>query len=186
MRRDFISTYTGNKVWLPGSSPESIDIEDIAHALSHAPRFAGHTDFFYSVAQHSLNVMRLLPIQHQLQGLLHDGSEAYLCDIPTPYKGLLGNYYELEADLWRAISAKFNVPFELAQEVKNADRVMLMTERDIMKPDSIGTWSSELENFRTRALEPEIVCSIVLRDPAEVKREFLEAFDRLMALRIMP
>lgn len=66
------------------------DINDIAQALSHQCRFNGHVDF-YSVAEHCVEVSRLLEkqgheVNTQLLGLLHDGAEAYLGDVPGPWK----------------------------------------------------------------------------------------------------
>src|SRR5690606_15472115 len=110
------------------------------------PRFAGHVDKFYSVAEHSINVAWICPPEHRLQGLLHDATEAYICDIPTPFKRLLPEYKALEDNLWAAIAKRFDVPFELAPEVKEADRIMLLTERDALKASSKRNWSDEYES----------------------------------------
>lgn len=146
MKRDYIETYTGRDVYLPDADPDSISIIDIAHALSMVPRFAGHIDKFYSVAEHSINVAWIVPEEHRLQGLLHDATEAYLCDIPTPYKRMIPEYKALEDNLWATIAEKFGVPFELSPEVKYADRVMLLTERDNLKENTKKNWSEEYEN----------------------------------------
>lgn len=146
IKRDYIETWSGKELWLPFADDEAICIEDIAHALCMVPRFAGHIDNFYSVAEHSINVARLLPDGLKLQGLLHDATEAYLCDIPTPFKRMIPQYKELEDNLWATISAKYNVPYELDPQVKDADRIMLMTERDALKSNTKKTWSEDYES----------------------------------------
>lgn len=175
MQADYITTHTGREVWLPDTSPHSIHIEDIAHALSMAPRFAGHMDFFYSVAQHSLNVMRILPAHLKLQGLMHDSMEAYLCDVPTPFKAMLADYAGLEDNLWAAISTRYEIPYKLDPLVKDADRTMLMTERDALKPNS-PKWSPQYEAV-VRSDNPYV--KIVERPWREVKEEFIDAFHTL-------
>lgn len=72
--------------------PGDVDERDLAISLSHLCRFNGHINKFYSVAQHSIAVARLVEVRGGnpptvLQALLHDASEAYLCgDVPGPLK----------------------------------------------------------------------------------------------------
>ena len=84
--RSWIQTYTGKRFWPLSPEKGEICIEDVAWALSNMPRFTGHTSRFYSVAEHSIMVARLCPPRLKLAGLLHDASEAYLCDIASPVK----------------------------------------------------------------------------------------------------
>jgi hypothetical protein len=67
-------------------NPDEIHIMDVAQGLSHVCRFAGQVKVFYSVAQHSVLVSKLLDDRTALWGLLHDASEAYLHDLTRPLK----------------------------------------------------------------------------------------------------
>lgn len=129
-----IQTYYGYKIDFHEPDPGQIFIGDIAHALSNTPRFAGHTKTFYSVAAHSIMVASMCPPEHQLQALLHDATEAYLTDMPTPFKRLLPDYQALEERVWLAICSKFDIPVKLHESVKFADRACLMKEADVLKP----------------------------------------------------
>lgn len=177
-KRDFIETFTGQKVWLPNCDPASIQIEDIAHALAFIPRFAGHINEFYSVAEHSLNVAEIVvksPLKKQ--ALLHDATEAYICDIPTPFKVLMPQYKALEEDLWRAVCERFNIQFNLHPDVKFADRIALMTERDVLKPGGLR-WNDEYEstprwgNFKLRRTR----FGLKRASPNYIKNLFIEKF----------
>lgn len=108
-------------------------------------RFSGHTKFHYSIAQHSGAVAWTVARDHvrpevdpipALWGLLHDASEAYLVDLPTPIKRgtLLGSVYrDIEGPILQAICKKFGLPFEEPPCVKIEDTRWLLTEkRDLL------------------------------------------------------
>jgi len=108
--------------------PEKIAIEDIAHALAAIPRFGGHLSVPYSVAQHCCAVCDMLDDDLALEGLLHDASEAYLLDIPSPVKCRIPGYKEAENRLSSIISTKYGVGFPFHQKVKEADERALLDE----------------------------------------------------------
>lgn len=142
--KPFIETYTGGTFSPLAPVFADIKIADIAHALSNQCRFSGHTRFSYSVAEHSVRVSeelerRCLPRTVQLWGLLHDASEAYLVDLPTPLKldpEIGYAYRKAEARLMRAVCLAFSLPEKEPSTVRDVDADMLATEvRDLMHPD---------------------------------------------------
>lgn len=125
---DCIRTYTGKSVNVFNPTADMICIEDIAHALSNQCRFGGHVPEFYSVAQHSVLCTQLLPRSLELAGLLHDASEAYLMDIPSPLKKGLINYKEIEDKMMSVIAEKFGFEYPLPEKVKEVDKIVLEWE----------------------------------------------------------
>ena len=123
--------------------PEKINIEDIAHSLSMQCRFAGHLPKFYSVAQHSVQCSFMVAPKFKLQALLHDASEAYLLDIPSPVKNLIPFYKQAENKLMDMIADKFGFTYPLQEPVEAADKQMLQFEWDyimLRKPLFDNTW----------------------------------------------
>jgi len=129
------TTYIGKRLHYLDPQLEEIDILDIAHGLSLTCRFGGQCKEFFSVAQHSIWVARLVPPRHRFRGLLHDSREAYLTDMPRPIKYDMPGYREIEKGLLTVIFNKFVIYGEDGfDEVKRADDVMLATEaRDNMQ-----------------------------------------------------
>jgi len=146
-----IRTVSGQYVNIADPDPETIRIEDIAHALSQLPRFGGHLPRFYSVAQHSMACAELVEPELKLQALLHDASEAYLLDMPSPIKALLPEYQKLELRFMEVVAKKFGFAWPMAPAVVDADRHQLQLEwHEVMlkpwKPAQFFTMSSSYAN----------------------------------------
>ncbi len=108
---------------------EMIDINDIAHALSFLPRFGGHLNKFYSVAQHSVMCANMATtLEDKKAALLHDATEAYLLDMPSPIKAGLPDYRNCENVLMLKIADKFGFEVPLNKEVKRIDEELLHIE----------------------------------------------------------
>ena len=136
-----IRTYSGFYIDPLNPDPGAIDIRDIAHALTNQCRFAGHTQRRFSVAQHSIMVADSVPQEHKLAALLHDASEAYLLDIPTPVKAQLSGYMEAEDRLMQVIAKKFGFAYPLHMSIKAADKNALEWEwHNCVVNDNIETW----------------------------------------------
>ena len=130
-----IMTISGRFFQFLDPQPDQICIEDIAHALAFTCRFAGHTQQYYSVAQHSWLASTLCPREDALWGLLHDASEAYLTDIPRPIKRVLPEYKDIESTVMHAIAKRFGLLLPIPNSVKTVDGVLLATEgRDLCGP----------------------------------------------------
>jgi 5'-deoxynucleotidase YfbR-like HD superfamily hydrolase len=174
----WIQTYTGIAFDLMEPAAGQIDILDIGHALSQIGRFGGHTQEFYSVAQHSVLVSENVPRCDALQALLHDASEAYIGDMVRPLKhsGVMQPFLEAESRLTLAIARKFDLEYDLSPAVKLADNRALFTEqRDLMgrmpKP-----WKDPVPPFEQ---------TVVPMPSRTAKSLFLNRFYRLAEERLL-
>jgi hypothetical protein len=132
-----ITTISNQSIDLLAPAPDAIDVLDIAHALALQCRFSGQVQDFYSVAQHSVMVSRLVPDEDALWGLLHDASEAYINDILAPLKRTfeMTGYRMVEARLMDAVLLHFGLAghyCDVPRTVRLADKIALATEcRDL-------------------------------------------------------
>ena len=168
-----IQTFTDKRFWPLDPRAEDVCIEDIAHALSNKCRFSGHTKEFYSVAQHSVIVSLACNPEDALWGLLHDASEAYLVDLPSPLKILpeFAWFKKVERKVEIAICKHFNLSIQQPESTHYADKVALVTEkRDVMPPAS--DWQMK---YPHKPLDEKIICL----QPAEAKKLFLDRYREL-------
>lgn len=147
-----IRTYTGKVFDLKILDPESICIEDIAHALANTARFGGHLNKFYSVAQHSVHIAERVMKEFRLDALLHDASEAYLGDMPSPFKKMLPEFKLNEDRVMNVIAEKFGFDYPLNDQVKFYDKILLQMEWDsfveIKYPTKLEAWSPDFSEWR--------------------------------------
>lgn len=197
--KHWFQTFTGKLVDAENPTPEMIDIEDIAHALSMTCRFGGHCRDFYSVAEHSVLVEQYgtLPphlihttgpeiVCARLALLLHDAAEAYIGDIITPVKDLLSNTPLVENKWLAAIEQKFDLQNSLSlpdQYVKDADLMVLSHEIVALftsvRPEWWAKFNPPSQSFFAGGI---IQCWA----PAEARRRFLHTFQELQLQRGIP
>lgn len=177
---DWMQVYSGRQFWPLDPDPAEIDIRDIAHHLSLICRYNGAVRFPYSVAQHSVLLARWLKDVRMeddwvlMAGLLHDASEAYLCDIIRPIKADLAGYREIEDRLMAAVAARFDLPrteagFDLPEIVRTADTRILTDEREQVLGPYVAEWKAEW------SLEP-LGVRIERWSPERAEIEFLHTY----------
>ena len=167
----FIQTYTGLTFDLQNPTPEMVDVEDIAHALSMLCRFTGHTKEFYSVAQHSVLCALKAPAHLSMQALLHDAHEAYVGDLNSPLKSIIGTRYSnLSSSIQRVIDTKFNAEHDRESQhvIRNIDLRMLITEANALLAPRSTPWSIKVDPYDDLNIEPWL--------PKEAKTSFLSLF----------
>lgn len=129
-RTPWILTYTGKKVNPLHLKIADIDIQDIAHHLATINRWVGALREPISVAQHSVHVSWLCDgTGFELEGLLHDASEAFLGDVTKWLKGSekMQAYRHAESMAMHIIKSKFGLR-DLPEVVDEADRLMVGIE----------------------------------------------------------
>jgi len=115
-----------------------------------------------------------VPKEYALEALMHDASEAYLQDMPTPIKMLMPEYKSAEKVLERAIEEHYGLKMDDCAKlyVRKADMKLLATEaRDLM--GNPQDWDS---------LKDIMPCEyrIVPASPAVAKAAFIDRYKELV------
>jgi hypothetical protein len=157
----WIQTFTGKKFYPFAPNAADVCIEDIAHALAYTCRFGGHCKKYYSVAEHSIAVMSLMPPVRMLQlaALLHDAPEAYVGDTLHPIKsqirvtglskrvGDVRPMKEIESMLHGVILSGLGLPHLSAYDehdmIKQADTMLLLAEAKVLMGKLPEPWKME-------------------------------------------
>ncbi|MBK5938103.1 hypothetical protein [Halochromatium roseum] len=162
-----IHTYSGIAFDLRDPRPAMVRLDDIVHSLSLMNRFNGAALFPYSVAQHSLHVAELLPLELRLEGLLHDAAEAYIGDMVSPLKQVMPEYKAVEARISAVVAEVFGLVYPEPAAVKQADLAVLAAEREQVLGPSYGPWFKDFPEPAPITIRP--------RDWLEIKASFGQA-----------
>jgi 5'-deoxynucleotidase YfbR-like HD superfamily hydrolase len=132
----YLTTASGRRFYYDDPQPEAISIEDVAHSLAQTARFRGHGKVMFSVAEHSVLVMKLAelarPDDFELHraALMHDAHEAYVGDVPTPLKNAVPGFRQMEGRIATLVRATLTpgVSGDLYDEVRKYDHVAAIVE----------------------------------------------------------
>ncbi|WP_130472190.1 phosphohydrolase [Candidatus Magnetaquicoccus inordinatus] len=168
----WIQTFTGIQFWPLDARVQEVEIIDIAHSLSMLCRFNGHCRSFYSVAEHSVHVSRVVDPTLARWGLLHDAAEAYLSDLPQPIKQQMPLFRSHEESLLKIIAQRFALlPSEPPEAIKEADMLLLATEKAALMGREPAPWQGLPE-----PLPPSLIAAW---SPEQAKEIFLQRFHEL-------
>lgn len=186
---------TGRKFWPLDPRPEEVDIVTVAHHLATRARYAGATQhrafrsrIFYSVAEHSVYVSLYVEKVLQrpdlaLEGLLHDGSEAFNGDLIRPLKydpAFRAPFQKVEELNERAQAVAFGLAYPYPPEIKIADEAVTNAEIDQIVPKMPGEdWNVGKLHDDSRMAPYEII----MMDAYQAKGFFLDRYEDLMRWR---
>ena len=168
----YITTVSGIHFYPLDPNPNDIDIKDIAHSLSLICRANGHFKYFYSVAQHCIAcareaIERGFSLEVILGCLLHDASEAYLCDVTRPVKKHIPQYLQAEEKLQDVIWERF-IGRSLTE---NEKKLIFEIDDDILSQEFHLLMPEDL-NDDYRKLKGKYACEY--QDPKKVKERFIQ------------
>ena len=161
-------------------------LPDIAYTLARQPRWNATSSKFVSVAEHSVRVSYLIQEEGgaPFEGLTHDITEAFLGDVPGPFKSLLPDFVALEKRIWTSFVDRLQDDFLVAapeldrnghsKECKRADwRALFIEAREVM----VGQGRDWVGYDEFKPDETDLPCHFW--DPEEAELRFLNRWDEL-------
>lgn len=120
---------------------EDVRLRDIAYGLSNICRYNGQVLQFVSVAEHSVILSLIVPLEHAPGALFHDACEAYFGDMPAPIKHTPEEAYRREAEHQATVVILrcFGLPDHLPTIVSTLDKQIRVFENEArgMAPEDL-------------------------------------------------
>lgn len=147
MTSNVVTTVSGRDIDLNDVSKNVYGLDDIVHGLNRVCRFNGQIRDHYSVLAHSICVALLVPKAFVVHALLHDASEAYICDLPSPLKAMLPDYAQIEWRLQQSIEIQFGLEYNdhIRKAVKLADQRAYVAEELCLRNREVGEHDVQAE-----------------------------------------
>ena len=185
-----VLTHSGEVLRLEHPRPESFKIADVAKGLSTLIRFAGQIPRDYTVAQHCVACVRGVldnwhgdPSDPKLlaalrAALLHEVSEAYIRDVPTPAKLMMPDYVATESRIMLIAGVAFGAQLEpLPAIVKAVDSALCGYEARLFHKDVPADMLDLMFPPADLEIDPEIPA--VDWEPRHAREMFLRLWDVL-------
>lgn len=174
---DYITTYGGTHFFPTEPDMHDFHIRDAAHALSLICRGNGHVKQFFSVGQHCIRCAleaeaRGCSMRVRLACLLHDASEAYMSDVPRPFKQYLMDYRKFEDQFLTLIYQKY-LGSDLTEEEQ---RTVRQIDNDELAYDLFYLLGEGCETELPELWRPVFY---EVQPFEAVEQEYLELFGRL-------
>ena len=145
-------TITGRRIDLIDFENVSISAIDVAFSLGRQGRYLGHLKKFYSVAEHTVRMVRLLRAngyknEVQRHGLFHDGPETFTGDIVRPIKTMEGIKLHLDS-----IEARLDFLFANRFRLVKSSKVVSNGRCKVTIHDAIKHYDSAMIILEAEAL----------------------------------
>lgn len=178
---DFIEVFTGRAFYPLEPKQEDLTVIDVAHALSLQCRYAGHTKFFYSTAQHSCLITDIAENEGAspddlLKLLMHDAPEAYLVDVPRPVKQYMPEFRKWDKKINDVIYTWLGYPGGAIPAMQDSldSRIIRNERRDLMFK-SKHVWGVD-------TLEPLGLPTIRAWSSEKAERLFIQKFNKYWSM----
>jgi len=175
LRGPWSTAFSGKRFHPLNLQPDEVNIADIAHALANLCRFGGHCEPFYSVAEHSLHLSKIVPPDMALQALVHDAAEAYsgFGDVLPPAKEAAPLVREIEHAITKVVAERFDLGWPFPAHICQMDKALAKAEAAVLMPASTREW------FEGRELVEIPKVRIKCWPPRDAEAAFLARWWRL-------
>lgn len=187
-RGPWLATSTGNMWSILEPDKSDVHLIDIVVGLARTCRYGGQIREdadFYSVAEHCTLMVKWMLAnamlhfrEDALKVLLHDASEAFLGDIPTPLKALIPAYKVIEDRCQDVIDAAFGLDAAKIThaEIKNVDIRIRDDERSAMIAEPAQSLQRKIFWEKHPGLEP-LGVEVRGLPPQDARREFVDCYE---------
>ncbi len=135
MANTSIWLHTGKLVDLAAIEEYDFTHKDFTHALALINRYTGNTIRPYSVGQHTLLGARSKEVVDAGMSrafFLHDFSEVFVNDLPSPLKSMVPEYCGIENRIQRHIFDVFQEPWDHMDLIHDFDKRMCQDEMAVL------------------------------------------------------
>lgn len=161
-RHNYITTVSGVNIGPPGVfTAAHVRLPDITRALAMQVRYYGHLDRFYSIAEHSVLVSMMAEEfgddEAIIPGLFHDAHEAYMGDIASPQKDMIGGVRAFERGMEAPVREALGlagVPKAVWVRVREYDIQILHRELVALRKVIPDWFNRDIEGMVPRGVQP--------------------------------